>query len=113
MWKILQNKYPDDFVICTSKQYSIKEFVNLVAKELKIVLKWRGRGLNEKAYDNNNNCLIECSSKYLRPSEVDSLKGNFSKARRVLKWKPKHNIRSLIKDMISYELKSLNDKQKF
>ncbi len=109
MWKILQNKYADDFVICTSKQYSIKEFVNLVLKELEISVKWKGKGMNEKAFDKNNKCIIECSKKYLRPAEVDTLKGDYSKARKVLKWKPRHDIKSLIKDMVSYELKNLDD----
>ena len=109
MWKILQNNKPDDFVICTGKQYSIKEFINLVSKELKLKIRWKGKGLNEKGYDSQNNCIIECNKKYLRPAEVDTLKGDFSKARKVLKWKPKHNIKSLVKDMISYELKYLDD----
>ena len=108
MWKILQNNKPEDFVICTGKQYTIKQFINLVAKELNLTIKWKGRGLNEKAYDSKNNCIIECSKKYLRPAEVDALKGNFSKARRVLKWKPEHDLKSLIKDMISYELNSIS-----
>ena len=109
MWKILQNKYADDFVICTSKQYSIKEFINLVLKELEISVKWKGKGINERAFDKNNKCIIECSKKYLRPAEVDTLKGDYSKARRVLKWKPRHDIKSLINDMISYEIKNLDD----
>ena len=109
MWKILQNNKPEDFVICTGKQYSIKEFINLVSKELKLKIKWKGKGLNEKGYDFQNNCIIECNKKYLRPAEVDTLKGDFSKARKILKWKPKHNIKSLVKDMISYELKYLDD----
>ena len=104
MWKILQYKKPDDFVICTGKQYSIKEFINMVSKVLKMKIKWRGKGIKEKAYDEKNNCIIECSKKYFRPAEVDTLIGNSSKAKKLLKWKPKHNIHSLIKDMISYEL---------
>jgi GDPmannose 4,6-dehydratase len=104
MWKILQYKNPEDFVICTGKQYSIKEFVNMVSKALKMKIRWRGKGVNEKAYDDNNNCIIECSKKYFRPAEVDTLIGNSSKAKKLLKWKPKHDIYSLINDMISYEL---------
>ncbi len=104
MWMILQYKKPDDFVICTGKQYSIKQFINMVSKNLKIKIKWKGKGINEKAYDENNNCIIECKKKYFRPAEVDTLKGDASKAKKLLNWKPKHNIHSLIKDMISYEL---------
>jgi len=109
MWKILQYKKPDDFVICTGKQYSVKNFINMVAKTLKMKIQWKGKGINEKAYDENNKCIIECSKKYFRPAEVDTLKGNASKAKRLLKWKPKHNIQSLIEDMISYELEIHKD----
>ena len=106
MWKMLQNKYPDDFVICTGKQYSIKEFINLVLKELKIPIKWKGKGIKEKGYTNNN-CIIECSKKNLRPNEVDAIIGDYSKARRILKWRPKHDIKSIIKDMIDYEIRNI------
>ena len=109
MWKILQHKKPDDFVICTGKQYSIKDFISFVAKDLNMKIKWKGKGINEKGFDNSNKCIIECNQKYFRPSEVDTLRGNCSKARKILKWRPKHNIRSLIKDMISYELKHIDD----
>ena len=104
MWKMLQNKKPDDFVICTGKQYTIKEFINRVAKLLKMKIYWRGKGINEKAYDENNNCIIECNKRYFRPAEVDTLKGDFSKARKILKWKPEINLDQLIGDMVSYEL---------
>ena len=106
MWKMLQNKYPDDFVICTGKQYSIKEFINLVLKELKIPIKWKGKGIKEKGYTNNN-CIIECSKKNLRPNEVDTIIGDYSKARRILKWRPKHDIKSIIRDMIDYEIRNI------
>ena len=106
MWKILQYKKPEDFVICTGKQYTIKQFINMVAKELKIKLRWNGKGINEKGIDGNNNVIIECKKKYLRPAEVDTLRGNYSKARKLLNWKPTHNIKSLIKDMVEYEYNS-------
>ena len=109
MWKILQFRKPDDFVICTGKQHSIKDFINLVAKDLNMKIKWVGKGINEKAIDHNGNHIIECNKKYFRPSEVDTLKGDYSKARKLLKWRPKYNIKSLIKDMISYELNHIDD----
>tara|TARA_B110000971_G_C19978872_1_gene486364 strand:+ start:156 stop:1193 length:1038 start_codon:yes stop_codon:yes gene_type:complete len=109
MWKMLQQKKPDDFVICTGKQYSIKEFVNMVGKKLNIKIIWKGKGINEKGYDANNNCIIECKKKYFRPSEVDTLKGDATKARKILKWKPETNIYSLIDDMISYELNDIKN----
>ena len=113
-WLILQQKKPDDYVIATGKQYSVKYFVNLVAKELKIKIKWKGKGFNEKAYNENNRVIIECNKKYFRPSEVDSLLGNPYKARKLLKWKPKTSIKELAKEMVQEDLKilSANDKKK-
>ena len=109
MWKILQYDRPEDFVICTGKQYTIKQFINMVTRQLKFPIKWRGKGIKEKAYDKKNNCIIECHKKYFRPAEVDTLKGDYSKAKKELKWKPENDINSLIKDMISYELNILNN----
>ena len=109
IWKILQNKNPDDFVICTGKQYTIKTFLNLTAKKLGIFLKWKGKGLNEKAYDKNNNSIVEIKKKYFRPSEVDKLVGNYSKAKKILNWKPKHDLNSLIDDMIKHEVMLLKN----
>ena len=103
MWKILQQKKPDDFVIATGKQYTVKQFINFVCKELKIKIRWTGKGLNEKAIDNKGNTLIKIDKKYFRPSEVDTLLGDASKAKKILGWKPKMNIHDLIKDMISFE----------
>ena len=65
-------------------------------------------GINEKAYDQNNNCIIECHQRYFRPAEVDTLQGDYSKAKKVLKWKPKKNLEDLINDMISFELKQIS-----
>ena len=107
MWKILQQKEPDDYIIATGKQYSIKEFINLTTKELNIKIKWRGKGLNEKAYDKNNKPIIECDKAYLRPLDVNTLLGDSRKARKKLNWKPTTGIKSLIKEMIDYELDSL------
>ena len=107
MWKILQYKKPDDFIIATGKQYSIKHFVNLVAKKLKIKLKWKGKGLNEKAYNKYNKPIVECDKNYFRPLDVNTLLGNSSKAKKELKWKPKININMLIDEMIENELKHI------
>ena len=103
MWKMLQQKKPEDFVIATGKQYTVKQFINLVCKELEIKIKWKGKGLKEKAYDNKGQAIIKIDKSYFRPTEVDSLLGDASKARRILNWKPKMNISDLIKDMIAHE----------
>ena len=102
MWKMLQRKKPDDYVIATGQQYSVKEFINLTAKELGMLIEWKGRGINEKGYWNKR-CVIEIDKKYFRPTEVNSLKGNSAKARRILGWKPKTGIKSLIKEMVNFE----------
>ena len=107
MWKILQQKEPDDYIIATGKQYSIKEFITIATKQLDIKIKWKGKGLNEKAYDKNNKSIIECDKAYLRPLDVNTLLGDPSKAKKKLKWKPTINIQTLVKEMIEFELKSL------
>ena len=106
MWKMLQKKIPEDYVIATGKQYSVKEFVNLVLKELKIKFFWKGKGIKTKCYDSEGNCIVECDKAYYRPLEVDTLLGNSNKARKKLNWKPKTTIKMLIKEMVDFELKN-------
>jgi len=108
MWKILQQKKPDDYVIATGVQYSIKQFINITAKKLNLKIQWRGKGLKEKAYDKNNYPIIECDKNYLRPLDVNTLLGDARKARKKLKWKPQTNIDHLIDDMIKSEYQYLN-----
>jgi len=104
MWKMLQSKTSKDYVIATGKQYSVKEFVNLVLKRLNIDFIWRGKGINSKCYDKKNNkCIIQCDKNYFRPLEVDSLLGDSRKARKELKWKPKYSIQDLVKEMVDQE----------
>ena len=95
MWKMLQKKTPDDYVISTGKQYSVKDFVNLSLKELNIKYYWKGKGIHQKCYDEKGNCFIECDKEYFRPLEVDTLLGDSSKARKELNWKPKYNTQIL------------------
>jgi len=108
MWKMLQKKKPKDYVISSGKQYSVKDFVNLSLKELNIKHYWKGKGINEKCYNDKGNCIIECDKEYFRPLEVDTLLGNSSKARKELKWKPKFNIRDLVKEMVKIEMKNFS-----
>ena len=107
IWKVLQYKKADDFVIATGKQYSVKEFINLAAQELNMKIIWRGKGINEKGYDKKGKIIIECKKKYFRPLDVQSLLGDSSKAKKLLKWKPKYNIKLLVQEMVSEELKNL------
>ena len=107
MWKILQQKKPDDYVIATGKQYSIKQFINLIAKELSLKIKWKGKGINEKAYNVKGESIIECDKNYFRPLDVNTLLGNAKKARKKLNWKPTININELIREMIEFEYKFL------
>jgi len=107
MWKMLQVKKPSDYVIATGKQYSVKQFVNLTLNTLNIKYYWKGKGLNSKCYNLSGECIVACDKKYYRPLEVDTLLGNPKKAFKELNWKPKINIKTLVKEMISHELKIL------
>jgi GDPmannose 4,6-dehydratase len=90
MWKMLQLKKPNDYVIATGKSYSVKDFINECVKILNLKTKWFGKGLNEKLINiENNKTLISIDKKFFRPSEVDNLKGDYKKAKKDLKWKPK------------------------
>ena len=108
MWKMLQQKSPKDYVISTGKQYSVKDFVNLVLKELNIKFYWKGKGIQSKCYDDKGNCIVECDKTYYRPLEVDTLLGDSRKARKELKWKPKYKIKDLVAEMVNSELNKLS-----
>ncbi len=113
MWKMLQQKKPKDYVIASGKQFTVKQFVNLVLKELKIAPEWKGNGLNSKCYiKGTDKKIVGIDKHYFRPLEVDTLLGNSSKARKELDWKPKYNIKTLIKEMVKEELQSLNNDKK-
>ena len=110
MWKILQQKKPDDYVIATGKQYSIRQFINFVSKKLNMKIIWKGKGLNEKGYDHfTKRNIIFVDKNYLRPLDVNTLLGNATKARKELKWKPQTNIHKLIEEMINDEMDILNN----
>ncbi len=109
MWKILQQKKPDDFVIATGKQYSIRQFINFVSKKLNMRIRWSGKGINEKGYDLvSKKNIIFVDKNYLRPLDVNTLLGNAAKARKQLSWKPKTSIHQLIEEMISEEVNNHN-----
>ena len=107
MWKMLQKKTPNDYVISTGKQFSVKQFVNLVLNELKIKFIWKGNGINSKCYTLDGKCIVACDKEYFRPLEVDTLLGSSKKAKKELNWTPKITIKELVKDMVHSELKIL------
>tara|TARA_B100001564_G_scaffold196179_1_gene164851 strand:+ start:269 stop:1288 length:1020 start_codon:yes stop_codon:yes gene_type:complete len=105
MWKMLQNKSPKDYVIGTGKNYSVKNFIDVATKILNLKTKWRGKGINEKLINlENNKTIIEIDKKFFRPTEVDTLKGDFSKAAKELNWKPKTNFTELVEMMIKADI---------
>ena len=110
-WLILQQKKPQDFVIATGKQYSVKEFINAAAKHLNIEIYWKGKGVNEKGYNKKGKIIIECNKKYFRPSEVETLLGDSKKARKLLNWKPKTSFKELVSEMVENDLAKLKNKQ--
>ena len=101
MWKMMQLKRPDDFVIATGKQYSVRDFVNISAKNLGISIKWVGKGINEKGIDKKTGkTIVKVGKRYFRPTEVDTLLGDARKAKKILKWKPKITFNQMVKEMV-------------
>ena len=105
MWKMFQTKKPKDYVIATGQNHSVKEFINEATKILKLKTIWVGKGLNEKLINTDNKkIIIEIDKKYFRPTEVDSLKGDYSKAKKELNWKPKTKFKNLVRMMVEADL---------
>ncbi len=116
MWLMLQQEKPDDFVIATGKSTSVRDFVRLSFEELGKEIVFEGKGINEKGYikddKGNKKCILEIDSRYFRPTEVDLLIGDASKAFKELKWKPKYDLKALVRDMIEADLKQLETQRK-
>ncbi len=98
-WLMLQQDHPEDFVIASGIQYSVREFIEKSAEVLDIKIEWKGKGLNEVGIDQNGKEIIKVDANYYRPSEVDSLLGDASKARQKLNWEPKISFDELVKEM--------------
>jgi GDPmannose 4,6-dehydratase len=103
-WLMLQQAEPEDFVIATGEQHSIREFVEAAAEELDVPLRWRGSGTEERGYDAGGNCIVRIDPRYLRPAEVDSLIGVAAKARAQLGWHPRVTFRGLVREMVAADL---------
>lgn len=105
-WLMLQQSQPEDFVIATGVQYSVRDFVNAVAGELGIQIRWEGKDKDEKGYDAAGNCIVAVDPRYFRPAEVETLLGDASKAKQKLGWEPKISFNELVKEMVREDLKS-------
>lgn len=103
-WLMLQQDKPDDYVIATGRQYSVRHFIELAAARIGIEVRWEGSGIDEKGYDQNGNCIVEIDPGYFRPTEVETLLGDASKARAQLGWTPKVSFESLVNEMADEDL---------
>jgi GDPmannose 4,6-dehydratase len=105
-WLMLQQDQPEDFVIATGVQYSVRDFVNAAAKELDIDVRWEGQGVDEKGYDAAGNCIVQVDPRYFRLTEVETLLGDPTKARQKLGWTPQTSFQELVSEMVREDLKS-------
>ncbi len=107
MWVMLQQKKPDDFVIATGKVYSVRNFVEEAFRNVNIKIKWKGTGVNEFGYDmKTKKILVKVDPYYFRPNELNYLRGDYSKSKKILKWRPKVTFKELVKIMIQAEFKN-------
>jgi GDPmannose 4,6-dehydratase len=104
-WLMLQQGAPEDFVIATGQQYSVRDFVKIAAHELRMDIRWLGEGVQERGYDSAGHCVVAVDPRYFRPTEVESLLGDPSKAKRKLGWTPKITFDELVKEMVREDLK--------
>jgi GDPmannose 4,6-dehydratase len=105
-WMMLQQPEPEDYVIATGEQHSVRDFVNAAANELGIHLRWAGEGVDEKGFDANGKCIVAVDTRYFRPTEVDSLLGDASKAKKQLGWTAKVRFKDLVQEMVREDLKA-------
>ena len=105
-WLMLQQEKPQDFVIATGQQYSVREFINRCAKLLDLELRWQGDGVEEKAVDATGKVVVAIDPRYFRPTEVETLLGDPSKAQRELGWTPRTSFDQLVKEMVEADLVS-------
>ena len=105
-WLMLQQKAPEDFVIATGEQHSVRDFVNAAAGEIGMKIQWRGKGVNEKGFDASGRCVVAVDPRYFRPTEVETLLGDATKAKKRLGWKPKIKFAELVSEMMREDLRS-------
>ena len=112
-WLMLQQEKPEDFVIATGVQYSVRDFVNAAAEELGIKIRWEGTGVDEKGFDETGKCIVAVDPQYFRPTEVETLLGDATKAREKLGWTPKITFKELVAEMVREDLKSAKRERSF
>ena len=105
-WLMLQQDEAEDFVIVTGVQYSIRDFVNAAAEELGIHIRWEGKGVDEKGFDSAGKCIVSVDERYFRPSEVETLLGDATKAKEKLGWVPRTSFKELVTEMVREGLKT-------
>jgi GDPmannose 4,6-dehydratase len=105
-WLMLQQSQPEDFVIATGVQYSVRDFVEAAAREIGISIRWEGSGLSEKGFDAAGKCIVAVDPRYFRPTEVESLLGDATKARTKLGWTPKITFQELVSEMMQSDFSS-------
>ena len=110
-WLMLQQEEADDFVIATGEQYSVREFVEIGCKKLGMSVTWQGAGVDEKGYDANGQCIVAVDPQYFRPTEVETLLGDASKAKQLLGWEPEISFDELVTEMIEYDLAEAKNEQ--
>ncbi len=110
-WLMLQQSQAEDFVIATGKQYSVRQFIECATALLGIHITWKGTGLEEKGYDQHGKCIVAVDPRYFRPTEVESLLGDPSKAKQKLGWTPKISFEQLVEEMITADLKKAQQEQ--
>jgi GDPmannose 4,6-dehydratase len=112
MWKILQHDTPDDFVLASGKMHSVRDFVNLSFEKIGVEIEWNGNGEQEKGYNKKTGkCIVEVDPRYFRPTEVDQLLGDPTKAKKILNWETKISFEDLVSEMVESDLKYFkNDK---
>jgi GDPmannose 4,6-dehydratase len=106
MWLMLQQQQAEDYVIATGEQYSVRQFVEAACKEIGVKLAWKGEGVDEKGYDELGRCVVAVDPRYFRPTEVETLLGDASKARQKLGWKPRIKFTDLVAEMMREDLKA-------
>ena len=105
-WLMLQQAHPRDYVIATGEQHSVREFINMTAEFLGMNLRWEGRGVDEKAYDERGSIVVSVDPRYFRPTEVKTLLGDATRARQELGWMPKTSFRELVCEMVKEDLEA-------